>query len=123
MGLTDTVFGTPPKTTLVQTPGTRDPGYGFAKDFFNFLPGLMNQAYPTYQGQLDPGMSPTMQDAMRRAQGYAQSGPSEILQGAQGSLGRFMSPSFQNPWNTMFGGAPNYAGANPNQRIFGGGQA
>lgn len=113
-------LGTPGQTTTHQAPGTKDPGYGWAKQFFNSLGGVMNSPYPTYQGNIDPGMSPTAQDALRRAQGYAQSGPSEILQGAQGSLGRFMSPNFANPWNSFMGGAPNYSNVDPNQRVFGG---
>lgn len=121
MGLTDTVFGTPGQTQINQGKGgAADPGYQFAKWLFNQLPGIANSPYPTYGGQLDPGMSPTLQDAIRRAQGYAQSGPPEIMQGVQGLLGQFMSPNFYNPFNSMFGGAPNYGGVDPNARTFGG---
>lgn len=126
MGLTDKVFGTPGTTTVHQAGGTKDPGYDFAKQFFNFLGSIMGTQYPTFKGSIDPGLSPTMQDTLRRAQGYAASSPAEILQGVQGSIGRFMSPSFLNPANALFGnfgGAPNYFGVDPNQRIYGGGPA
>lgn len=120
MGVTETVFGKPPQTTINQTPATRPPGYSFARDFFNSLSNVAQQPYPTYQGQLDPGMSPTMANTIRRAQGYGTSGPPEILAGVQGSLGRFMNPSFINPAFRVQGGAPDYANQNPNQRVFGG---
>ncbi len=124
MGLTDKVFGTPGTTTVHQAPGSKDdPGYGFAKQFFNFLGSIMGTPYPTYKGSIDPGLSPTMQDVLKRAQGYASSSPPEILQGVQGSLGRFMSPNFLNPVNSLFGGAPNYFGVDPNQRVYGGAPA
>lgn len=124
-------WGDPPKTTILQGKGTgptRPPGFKFAEWLFGQLPGLANTPFPTYQGNLDPGLSPTMQDTIRRAQGYAQSSPPEILAGAQGSLGRFMSPTFMNPWNRLFGGgtfggAPDYFGVNPQQRVYGGGPA
>ena len=123
MGFTDAIFGTPPTTQIHQTPAMRPPGYEFAKNFFNFLGSLTKTPYPTFQGSVDPGLSPTMTDALQRAQGYASSSPAEILQGVQGSLGRFMSPSFLNPANALFGnygGAPNYFGADAGQRVYGG---
>lgn len=120
MGLTDTVFGSPGETTIHQTPAMRPPGFSWAKNFFNSLGNLSRQPYPVYPGQLDPGLSPTMQEMLRRAQGYAQSGPPEILAGVQGSLGRFMNPSFINPQFRIPMGMPNYFPRDPNQRIFGG---
>lgn len=106
-------WGDPGTSKVIQTPGSpsmRPPGFQFAQWLFKQLPGLMNTPYPTYQGQLDPGLSPTMQDSIRRAQGYAESSPPEILAGINGSLGRFMSPSFVNPWNTLWrGGGPGYS--------------
>ena len=120
MGLTDTVFGNPGGTEIHQTAAQKPPGFGFAKSLFNSLPGLTSGQYPTYQGNLDPGMSPTMADSLRRAQGYAQSGPPEVLQGVQGMLGQFMSPNFANPWNSLFGNAPNYGGVDSNQKVYGG---
>jgi hypothetical protein len=120
MGLTDTVFGTPAETTIHSTPAMKPPGFGFARDFFNSLQNIAQQPYPTFPGQLDPGLSPTMQEMIRRAQGYSESGPPEILAGVQGSLGRFMNPSFINPAVRLPMGAPDMIGQNPNQRIFGG---
>lgn len=98
-------FGSPGTTNIVQTAGTpavKPPGYRFASWLASQLPGLMNTPFPTYQGQLDPGLSPTMQDAIRRAQGYGQSSPPEILAGVQGVLGRFMNPTYRNPWHALF---------------------
>lgn len=121
MGLAESVFGSPGTTDYIKSGGSQaSPGYNFAQQFYNWLPQLMQQQYPTYQGQLDPGMSPTMQDAIRRSQGYAQSGPSEILQGVQGTLGQFMSPSFINPWNAMTTQPPNYGGYGMDTRAYGG---
>lgn len=136
-------FGTPGETTIHQAPGTaaaKPPGYSFAHWLFSQLPGLMNTPYPTYQGSLDPGLSPTLQDSIRRAQGYAQSSPPEILAGVSGTLGRFMNPRQINPWQALygggqqqpsaqsmgggapmtFGGANNYFGVDPQQRVWGG---
>ena len=96
MGITDTVFGTPGQTQVHQTAGSKPPGFNFARDFFNSLGGIAQNPYPTYQGQIDPGLSPTLQNLMRQAQGYSQAGPPEIMAGVQGSLGRFMNPSFMN---------------------------
>lgn len=114
--------GQQPQTQVHQAPGGQaSPGYGWAKGFYGSLPGLSQNPYPTYQGQLDPGLSPTLQNTIRMAQGYSQAGPSEILQGAQGSLGRFMTPSFMDPRMRLPMGSPNLFGANPNQKMYGGG--
>lgn len=121
MGLTDTVFGTPGTTTTQQAPGTKPPGYQFARDFYNSLGQITSNPFPTYQGNLDPGLSPTLQNLLRQAQGYAQSGPPEILAGVQGSLGQFMNPSFANPVARMQFGAPDYFDQNPNQTVYNGG--
>ena len=113
--------GQAPQTQVHQAPGGQaSPGYGFAKNFYNSLGGIAQNPYPTYQGQLDPGLSPTMQNVIRQSQGYSQSGPSEILQGAQGSLGRFMTPSFMDPRMRLPMGAPSLFGVNPQQKMFGG---
>lgn len=114
--------GSPGSTSIHQTPGTRDPGAGWAEGFFNSLNNVANSPFPTFQGQLDPGLSPTLQNVMRMAQGYAASGAPEILGGVQGSLGRFMSPNFQNPMARVPYGFPSYFG-NSYGRVFGGGQA
>jgi hypothetical protein len=114
--------GQQPQTQTHQAPGGQaSPGYGWAKGFFDSLPGVTRNPYPGYQGQLDPGLSPTMQNAIRMSQGYSQAGPSEILQGAQGSLGRFMTPSFMDPRMRLPMGSPNLFGADPSQKMYGGG--
>jgi hypothetical protein len=113
--------GQAPQTQVHQAPGGQaSPGYGFAKDFYNSLGGVAQNPFPGYQGQIDPGLSPTMQNVIRQSQGYSQSGPSEILQGAQGSLGRFMTPSFMDPRMRLPMGAPSLFGVNPQQKMFGG---
>jgi len=121
MGVTDTVFGTPGQTQVHQTAGSKPPGFNFARDFFNSLSGIAQNPYPTYQGQIDPGLSPTLQNVIRQAQGYSQSAPPEILAGVQGSLGRFMNPSFMNPVARMQMGVPDYFNQNPNQTVWNGG--
>lgn len=121
MGLNDTVFGSPGQTQVHQTAGSKPPGFNFARDFFNSLGGIAQNPYPTYQGQLDPGLSPSMQNILRQAQGYAQSGPPEILAGVQGSLGRFMNPNFTNPAARFGQGVPDYFNQNPNQTVYNGG--
>lgn len=124
MSLADTLFGSPPTTTYNTTAGTKPPGYGFANQFFNSLQGLTSSPFPQYQGNLDPGLSPTLQDLIQRAQGYASSSPPSILQGAAGTFGRMMSPNLSNPITRMFGGAPDLTGRlDPNQKVFGGGPA
>lgn len=120
MGLNETVFGSPGQTQVHQTAGSKPPGFNFARDFFNSLGGIAQNPYPTYQGQLDPGLSPSMQNILRQAQGYAQSGPPEILAGVQGSLGRFMNPNFTNPAARIGQGVPDYFNQNPNQTVFNG---
>lgn len=121
MGLNETVFGSPGQTQVHQTAGSKPPGFNFARDFFNSLGGIAQNPYPTYQGQLDPGLSPTMQNVLRQAQGYAQSGPPEILAGVQGSLGRFMNPNFTNTAARFGQGYPDYFNQNPNQTVYNGG--
>src|SRR5262245_15383379 len=100
-------WGSPGTTQVIQTRGTsavRPPMFDFARWLGSQLPGLMNKPFPTYQGRLDPGLSPTLQRVIRGAQGYNESSPPEILGGVQGSIGRFMSPTFINPWNDLFAG-------------------
>lgn len=109
------------------------PFYGFAKEFGNsYLPQLLNTPYPSYGGQLDPGLSPTMQNVIRGAQSYASSPFPRSLEQASGTLGafqnfdklpgasydyqfdpshqamyRFQQPAFQNPSQAQ-GPAPDY---------------
>lgn len=124
MSLADTLFGSPPTTTYNTTAGTKPPGYGFANQFFNSLQNISSNPFPTYGHSLDPGLSPTLQDLIQRAQGYASSSPPSILQGAAGTYGRMLNPNLSNPITRMFGGAPDLTGRlNPNQKVFGGGPA
>jgi hypothetical protein len=117
--------GTPPQTQVHQGAGGgtgASPGFDWAKGFFSSLPGVFAQQYPSaYPGQLDPGLSPTMQQIIRQAQGYASQGPSSNLQGIQGTLGSFMSPNFINPQLRTTQGYPDYYGTNPNAPAYGGG--
>lgn len=111
MGFTDAAFGTPGQTQVHQTAGTRPPGYNAAQQIFNMLLGLSGTPYPSYQGQIDPGLSPTMRNLLQKSQGYASAGAPEILQGVQGVLGRYMNPNFLNPIPRIYGGATDYANA------------
>lgn len=123
MGLQDTLLGTPGQTQVHQAAGTKPPGYGFARDFFNQLMGIANNnPYPTYQGQLDPGMSPTLQNAMRGAQGFQQSSMPEIMGGVNGALGGMMSPGYINPQWRLQGGfnSPFSSSFSPDTKIFNG---
>lgn len=115
MGLTDTIFGTPGQTQVHQTAGTKPPGYNAAQQIFNMLLGLSGTPYPSYQGQIDPGLSPTMRNLLQKSQGYASAGAPEILQGVQGVLGRYMNPNFLNPIPRIYGGATDYANAGSSQ--------
>lgn len=112
--------GSPGTTQVHSTPGTQDPGAGAAGDFFRSLFSGNLPPFPfQYPGSLDPGLSPTLQNAIRMAQGFSQAGPPEVLQGVRGALGRFMSPSFQNPMVRGGMGYPDYFGGLAN-RVFGG---
>lgn len=117
--------GTPPQTQVHQGAGGgtgASPGFDWAKGFFASLPGVFSQQYPSaYPGQLDPGLSPTLQQIIRQAQGYASQGPSSNLQGIQGTLGSFMSPNFINPQLRTTQGYPDYYHTDPNAPTFGGG--
>jgi hypothetical protein len=115
-------FGSPPTQTIGQTPSMRPPGYGFIQNFLNSLIPMANSTpFPQYGGSLDPGLSPSMQNYLRMAQGYSQMGAPPILQGAQASLSNFMDPSFLSPASQMGQGFPDYFGQDPNQSVFGGG--
>lgn len=117
--------GTPPKVNVQQASGGGSgpsPGYDWAKGFFSSLPGVFNSPYPSqYPGQLDPGMSPTMQNVIRQAQGYGTSPQPSVLQGAQGTLGSFMSPNFINPQMRAGMGYPDYYHTDPGAPTYGGG--
>lgn len=74
-------------------------GHGAAGDFYrNFLPRLLGQPLPSYQGSIDPGMSPTMFNAMQMAQNQAMSPTPSIMGQANGTLGAFM----QGPQNWSY---------------------
>lgn len=122
MSLADTVFGRPAQTSYTTTAGTRSPGYDFAHNFFGSLQSITANPFPTFQGKIDPGLSPTLTDLIQRAQGYAASSPPSILQGAAGTFGRLMNPQLRNPVTRIFGGSSDFTGRiNPNQKVFGGG--
>lgn len=124
MSAADVIFGKPATTSYSSTAATRPPGYGYAQNFFNSLQNIASSPFPQYGGRLDPGLSPTLQDLIQRAQGYASSTPPSILQGAAGTYGRLLSPHLQNPVSRIFGGTSDFTGRlNPNQRVFGGGTA
>jgi hypothetical protein len=115
--------GTPSSTVGRQGAGTTPPGFGFSQDFFNSLIGMANNnPFPVYQGQIDPGLSPTLQNIMQQAQGMSQQGAPSIFQGIQGSLGSFLNPQFQNPNLRIPQGYSDYFGMNPQQQLFGGQQ-
>jgi hypothetical protein len=99
MGFQETVLGTPGQAQVHQAAGTKPPGFGMARDVYATLMRLMESGtpFPTYQGNLDPGLSPTLQNSLRMAQGYAGSSPQEALAGVNGSIGRFMNPNYSNP--------------------------
>lgn len=97
MGLNETLFGKPPQTSVAFAPGYKPPGYGMASALGRYLQGLIGQPGPEYQGQLDPGMSPTMSMLGRMLQGYSTSPAPYMMGQAAGTLGRFMNPTFGNP--------------------------
>ena len=129
--------GSSPQATPIQLQAPRPPkpppGWDFAKAFFDQIaPQLMNQQKPSYQGQVDPGLSPTMQNVIRGAQTFSQSPVPNSLEQASGTLGAFQNfdklpgsdfqyqmdpshqamygfqqPTYQNPAQGQ-GPAPNY---------------
>lgn len=109
------LFGSPPTYEFV-----KPPSWNFAEVLYKYLAGLIGQPAPTYPGNIDPGLSPTMGALGQMTQTYATSPLPAILGQAQGSLGRFMSPSFANPVARMQFGAPSYYGFNPMQSMYGG---
>lgn len=119
--LSDLFVGTPPTMGIGRTGAMRPPMSGFASMFGQFLQSLIGQGMPQYGGPIDPGMSPTMQNAGVMAQAYGRSPLPSIMGQAQGVLSRFMSPSFSNPYARLMQGGPNYFPGGSGQRIFGGG--
>lgn len=88
--------GSSPKATPIQlspgAPPRPPPGYGAAKSWFEqIFPQLWNMPLPSYQGNPDPGLSPTMQNLIRGAQTYSQSPFPQSLEQASGTLGAFQN--------------------------------
>lgn len=88
--------GSSPQATPIQLQAPRPPKpspfYNFAQAFANqVLPDLMNRQKPSYQGQVDPGLSPTMQNVIRGAQTFSQSPVPNSLEQASGTLGAFQN--------------------------------
>lgn len=117
MGVTDTVFGTPPQTSVQFAPGFKAPGFGMARSLADYLTGLIGQPGPEYQGQLDPGLSPTLANLGQMMQGYATSPAPYIMGQAAGTLGKFMNPSWGNAQTSLASPGPSFfGGANPGGR-------
>jgi len=110
MGLSDTLFGKPPSTSVAFAPGFKAPGYNFAQSLSNYLTGLIGQPGPEYHGSLDPGLSPTLANLGQMMQGYATSPAPYIMGQAAGTLGRFMNPSFGNPATELASPGPSFFG-------------
>jgi hypothetical protein len=113
VGLNDFLYGTPPTTSFLKTGGTQAPLASFAKSMGNYLKGLIGQPAPVYQGKLDPGLSPTLQNIGQMLQGYAMRTP-EVIAGASGGLpGGYMAaykpPPAWDPTNSY-----NFAFKSPN---------
>lgn len=120
-----TFTGSPPTYDILQIPGTpsmRPPMFDFAKNFGDYLMQLIGQPAPSYGGQIDPGMSPTMQMMGVLSQMYANSPLPAVFGQAHGSLSSFMNPKFANPTARMQAGAPSYFGNQygPGQQVPGG---
>jgi hypothetical protein len=66
------------------------PQYGFQSNFMNdWLPQLVGQTAPQFQGSVDPGQSPTTQAWINSSQQFATS-PQQYLAGAEGVLGNVL---------------------------------
>lgn len=108
--------GSAPTTTTNYPPPIPPAGYDFARQFFaQVLPSLMGGRMPTYPRNVDPGLSQTMQTALRMGQGYAASPAPHVLGQAQGALGAYMNPQMANVgWgggtNPQFFSLPPYPG-------------
>lgn len=120
MSLSSLFTGTPNTYGVGVTASMRPPMFSFAKALGQYLQSLIGQPMPQYPGQLDPGMSPTMQMLGKMAQQYAGSGAPPIMGAAANSLNRFMNPSFTNPVARIGGGSPGYAPVNMGQSMWGG---
>jgi hypothetical protein len=112
--------GTPPKYDVKFGPTQKSPGFDFAKFLSGYLKTLVGKPMPSYQGPIDPGMSPTMANVGMMMQQRSQMPMPWQLNAAASTLGRFSNPSFTNPVARMQMGAPSYFGFNPNQQTYGG---
>src|SRR5262245_32780210 len=96
MGFLDDILGAiqgrPPQQGLYFPDTVLPPLYNWMSGAGNWLNSLLNTPFPSYPGNIDPGMSPTMQNYMRMAQGYGMSPINSALQGSQGALGRYSMP-------------------------------
>ena len=91
MGLNDFLYGTPPQTGIYQAPSMRSPLHGFGRAMSDYLTSLIGAAPPTYQGRLDPGMSPTMQMLAQMLQGRAMRVPQAVAGAANGLPGGYQA--------------------------------
>ncbi|MHC4178111.1 MAG: hypothetical protein ACYSWU_11430 [Planctomycetota bacterium] len=98
----DLFGGSPAQTSTTYPPPIFPPGYDFAKSFWGMIaPSLLGGTYPTYPNNVDPGLSPSMQTAIRMAQGYANSPAPYAMGQAGGTLGAFMNPQMAGAgWGT-----------------------
>lgn len=88
--------GSSPSATPIQlspgAPPKPPPGYGPVRSAFEqVFPHLFNMPLPSFQGQVDPGLSPTMANLIRGAQTYSQSPFPRSLEQASGTLGAFQN--------------------------------
>ncbi len=117
MGFNEFFFGQQPTSQVNMAPGFRAPGFGFAKDLAGYLKGLIGTPAPSYGGQVDPGMSPTMQTLGRLTQGYSTSPAPQIMGQVAGTLGRYMNPTFGSPVDGLNRTISNpFGGASPGGR-------
>lgn len=117
MGFNEFFFGQQPTSQVNMAPGFRAPGFGFAKDLAGYLKGLIGQPAPSYGGQVDPGMSPTMQTLGRMTQGYSTSPAPQIMGQVAGTLGRYMNPTLGSPVDGLNRTISNpFGGASPGGR-------
>lgn len=73
------------------------PSYGFQSNFMNdWLPQMVGQTSPSFQGFVDPGQSPTTQAWINSSQQFATS-PQQYLAGAEGVLGNVLGGASGGP--------------------------
>lgn len=111
---------TPPQYDIRFAGGGKPPMFNFAKSLGDYLKQFMGASLPSYQGQIDPGLSPTMMNLGSMLQQRSMAPTPIGLSMAQGSLGKYMNPNFANATARSQFGAPSYFGFNPNQQTYGG---